>query len=110
DDRTRHGGLRRTNRNMKPEFPNRIAGGEDNPLDADAVADYLTAHPDFFVGRETLLADITVPHESGKAISLMERQVTLLRERNADLSRRMQEFLGSAAENDNLFEKTRIIV
>lgn len=95
---------------MKPDSPNRLPGKEDTQLEAEAVARYLAEHHDFFVGREELLADMTVPHASGKAISLLERQVILLRERNAEMERRMREFLGNASANDSLFEKTRIIV
>lgn len=94
---------------MKPDSPNKLAGS-DTRIEADAVAEFLAAHPDFFVGREALLADMTVPHDSGKAISLLERQVILLRERNAEMARRMEEFVGNASENDSLFEKTRILV
>ena len=77
---------------------------------AEAVAAYLEAHPEFFVGRDDLLAKLTLPHESGRAISLLERQVTLLRERNSDLNRHLGEFIGNAQTNDSLFEKTRLLV
>ena len=56
---------------MSSELPN-----------AEQVAAYLRAHKDFFVEHEALLADITIPHETGKAVSLVERQVVVLRERN----------------------------
>lgn len=79
-------------------------------MDADAVANYLKDHPDFFVGRDELLAGLRIPHASGKAISLLERQVLVLRERNDALSRHMEDFLANARDNDSLFEKTRIIV
>jgi len=48
-------------------------------LSADQVASYLKKHPDFFINRDSLLAEITLPHESGQAISLLERQVKILR-------------------------------
>lgn len=78
--------------------------------DASQVADYLRAHPDFFEGRESLLADLTVPHETGKAVSLVERQVSVLRERNVELHERLQHLLGVARENDMLFEKMRGLI
>ena len=42
------------------------------------VADYLRRHPDFFEDKPTLLADLRVPHATGTAVSLVERQVAVL--------------------------------
>ena len=53
-------------------------------LTAQDVATYLKANPEFFIEQEDLLADLSLPHESGKAISLLERQVTILRDRGMD--------------------------
>ena len=50
------------------------------------------------------------PHESGRAISLLERQVTLFRERQEHLQDQFHEFLTNAHDNDNLFEKTRHMI
>lgn len=95
---------------MKSDTQNKLSGREAAGPLAEDVAQYLAQHPDFFVGRDELLADLSLPHESGKAISLLERQVMLLRERNADLKRQINEFVDNAHVNDSLFEKTRIIV
>ena len=57
---------------------------DKKPLTADQVAAYLKENPDFFINRDSLLAEITLPHESGKAISLLERQVRVLRERSIE--------------------------
>ena len=42
-------------------------------IDAEAVAAYLEANPEFFVGRDELLGELHVPHETGAAVSLVER-------------------------------------
>ncbi len=76
-------------------------------LQADQVAAYLKEHPDFFLDREDLLADLQLRHPTGGAISLIERQVADLRQRNRDLRRRLGELLGTARDNDQLIEKTR---
>lgn len=78
--------------------------------DAAQVAAYLRAHKDFFVDHEALLADITIPHETGKAVSLVERQVMVLRERNIELRERLTRLLDVARENDMLFEKMRGLI
>lgn len=77
---------------------------------AEQVAAYLKAHKDFFVDHESLLADITIPHETGKAVSLVERQVVVLRERNLELHERLTRLLEVARENDVLFEKMRGLI
>ena len=73
---------------------------------ADAVAAYLRTHPDFFDGRESLLAELELPHGSRGSVSLVERQVALLRERNIDTRRRLNELLRNARSNHRIFEQT----
>jgi len=67
------------------------------------VIDYLKSHPGFFERNRTLLAEMKVPHQSaGNAISLIERQVGLLREQNAGLRKQLQHLVEIARENDML--------
>jgi uncharacterized protein len=73
----------------------------------DAVMQYLRDNPDFFGRHPMLLTDLSLPHDSGQAISLVERQVAILRERNIDMRRRLTHLVGAANVNDTLFEKTR---
>ena len=80
---------------------------ENTTIDSETVEHYLRAHPDFFVSHKSLLADLNLPHSPGKTVSLVERQVDLLRERNVDMRRRMNELLETARVNDTLFAKTR---
>lgn len=79
-------------------------------LSADEVASYLTEHPDFFVDRDNLLADMTVPHESGGAISLLERQVKILRDRSIESRHTLNGLLENARYNDQLFSVTRNLI
>lgn len=81
---------------------------ESMPLvDADAVAAYLRAHPDFFVKREALLDHLYLPHGPAGTVSLVERQVARLRQHNTELVAHLQELLANARDNDHLFEKTQ---
>lgn len=66
------------------------------------VADYLRRHPDFFEDKPTLLADLRVPHAAGTAVSLVERQVSVLREGNASLQDQLEGLIQVARENDKL--------
>src|SRR5690625_3909905 len=79
-------------------------------LSADQVGEYLQEHRDFFVHNKHLLADLTLPHESGPAVSLVERQVSVLRERNMDMRHRLSKLLDNARENDKLFDKSKRLV
>lgn len=80
------------------------------PVTEAQVADYLRKHPDFFVKQPGLLADLRLPHESGEAVSLIERQVAVLRERNMDMRHRLSKLLDNARDNDKLFDKTKRLV
>ncbi|MGI9294767.1 MAG: DUF484 family protein [Pseudomonadales bacterium] len=79
-------------------------------VDDEQVADFLQQNPDFFTRRPDLLCDLTLPHQRGQTVSLVERQVALLRERNIDMRRRLAELLENANANNELFENTRQLV
>ena len=79
-------------------------------ISAEQVADYLNEHRDFFADRLSLLADMHLLHDTGDAVSLLERQMAILRQRNADLHERMNQLLDNARDNDVLFEKTKRLV
>lgn len=74
------------------------------------VAAWLRTHKDFFERHPDLLAELSIPHAAGGAVSLVERQVGVLRERNLELRERLQRLLDVARENDVLFEKIRGLV
>lgn len=79
-------------------------------LDAEQVAAWLAAHPQFFVGRDELLEQLLIPHEAGHAVSLVTRQLRLLRERNHELRTRLTQLMDIARDNDRLFERTRRLI
>ncbi len=79
-------------------------------LTAEQVADYLKKHPNFFANQDELILALTIPHESGKAISLLERQVTLLRESSIEARQKLGNLLENARNNDQLFDTTRSLV
>ena len=79
------------------------------PLDETDVAAFLAGHSDFFERHPALIHSMTLRHESGTAVSLVERQVAILRERNIDMRRRLSELMETARENDRLFTKTRAL-
>lgn len=77
---------------------------------ADEVLAFLACNPDFFLRNEQALCDLELPHRAGAAVSLVERQVSLLRERNIDSRQRLNRLLETARENDLLFGRTRRLI
>ncbi|WP_207000116.1 DUF484 family protein [Trinickia mobilis] len=70
------------------------------------VAEYLLANPGFFDEHAELLATIRLANPHGKAaVSLQERQMEMLREKNKHLERRLAELLRYGHENDSIAVK-----
>lgn len=82
----------------------------EEQLSPKQVAEFLRTHPDFFIENAALLADLSLPHESGGAVSLLERQVKILRDRSIESRHTLNSLLENARYNDQLFSVTRNLV
>lgn len=87
----------------------------NKPLEADLpsaaeVAAYLRHNPDFFQHNPHLLEILDLAHGSDGAVSLLERQIGVLRQRNKETRARIDSLVETARENDKLFEKTQRLV
>jgi uncharacterized protein len=72
----------------------------------DTIAAYLQHNPDFFERHQALLLRLRVPHaRGGSTISLVERQIEVLREKHAGLEDKLAELVGVARANDAIAEK-----
>jgi uncharacterized protein YigA (DUF484 family) len=80
------------------------------PLDSETVAAYLRLHPEFFIDHDELIPELRIPHQRGDTVSLVERQVKLLRERNIEMRNRLSQLMDVARDNDRLFDKTRRLI
>ncbi|MEF8700255.1 MAG: DUF484 family protein [Candidatus Accumulibacter sp. UW20] len=70
------------------------------------VACYLQENPRFFDKHADLLINVVVPHpHGGRTISITERQMLALREKNKQLEGKMGELLQFGEENDAISEK-----
>ncbi len=74
----------------------------EQPISADFVADYLKANHDFFSQFPDLLCSLQIPHDSGQAVSLVERQLQVLRDENSRLKARFKELVDVASDNEAL--------
>lgn len=78
-------------------------GTDETALNDEAVENYLRAHPDFFERHTELLTVMRLPHRvDGGAVSLVERQVALLREKNRQLERKLMDLVQVARDNEHL--------
>jgi uncharacterized protein YigA (DUF484 family) len=79
-------------------------GIKQESLNDTSVAEYLQTYPDFFERNSPLLTKLRLPHlrDAGATVSLVERQVEVLRERNQSLERKLKELVDVARANDAL--------
>jgi uncharacterized protein YigA (DUF484 family) len=82
-------------------------GIKHDSLSDASVADYLQTYPDFFERNTPLLMKLRLPHlrDAGATVSLVERQVEVLRERNQSLERKLKELVDVARANDALADR-----
>ncbi len=75
-----------------------------NPeITEEAIADYLQANPEFFERHSMLLNSLRLPHSAGgAAVSLVERQILVLRQKNLKLERKLKDLVDIARGNDTL--------
>ncbi len=79
-------------------------------LDERSVRDFLKDNGDFLQRHPELLDHLHISHASGSAVSLVEKQVSVLRERNVDMRHRLNALTANARDNDKLYEQTRVLV
>ena len=75
-------------------------------LGTHEVAAFLRRHPNFLQQFPDLALTLVVPRENGPAASLASYQLEVLRDKNRELSRRLQELFGNAQENERLAVRT----
>ncbi len=74
----------------------------EEQVSESAVHDFLMDNPDFFERHAILLSSLRLPHGTGGAVSLVERQVSVLRQKDLKLERKLKELLQVAHANDAL--------
>jgi len=72
------------------------------PADEAEIAEYLLQYPDFLSRHPEALRAQHIPHTTGAAVSLVERQVSLLRKDAEATRHQLEQFIQVAKENDQL--------
>lgn len=74
------------------------------------VTEFLVLNPDFFKDNPEVLNSIEIVHESGGAVSLIQRQIELLRSDYKSTTNQLLEILGVAKSNENIFSLTKRLI
>ena len=78
---------------------------EDKASLQKSVTDYLLLNPSFLREHPEILEALQLDHNSGLATSLIERQVSHLREKNQELSQQLKRLVQVASENEQLMSR-----
>ncbi len=79
-------------------------------ITAETVADYLARHPDFFQNHTELLKSLYIPHPTGEAVSLVAKQLDILREENRKLQKNYKDLVDVGRNNDAVLRKMHTLV
>jgi hypothetical protein len=83
-----------------------IRSAETEAIADEQVGDYLVAHPEFFERHPGVLARLRLPHQRGSAaVSLVERQVLVLRDKNGALEHKLHELIENGRANDAIADR-----
>jgi|TARA_B110000438_G_scaffold303659_1_gene366307 uncharacterized protein YigA (DUF484 family) len=74
------------------------------------VRGYLRDNPSFFDENPDILETMIVPHNTEGAVSLIERQLAVLRSRNSEMKEQLDSLYSAAQENEMMFEKTNHLI
>ena len=83
-----------------------VRGVEGTLPAEEQVAEFLVAHPEFFERHGSVLARMHLPHQRGSAaVSLVERQVLVLREKHGALEKKLVELIEYGRANDAIVDR-----
>ena len=79
-------------------------------LNEKEVEQYLLLNPDFLSKNSHILNALEIVHETGGAVSLIQKQVELLRKNYNSTSNNLLELIEIAKNNEGIFIKTRDLI
>ncbi len=79
--------------------------GDDKTSLKEVVATYLRKNPGFLEEFPDILEVLQLNHNTGVAVSLIERQIEQLRQKNEELTRQMNNLVHVASENEQLMTR-----
>ena len=79
-------------------------------IDEETIAEYLHQNPEFFEHNPDILAELNISHQVTGAVSLIERQISTLREQNKKLKGQLDSLVRIARDNDKLNERMHRLI
>lgn len=73
---------------------------QQNELTPAQVEAYLQTHPEFFHQHLALLENMSIPHPSGNAVSLISKQLEIFRSKHQELENQLTALIEIAKDND----------
>ncbi len=86
-----------------------MSDNDKKPTASETVAEFLRNNPEFFNEHPELLTQIRIPHPSGEAVSLVERQMSLLREHNEKTRQKLDDLIEIARANEELARRMHML-
>ncbi len=74
-------------------------------LSSTQVEGYLQSHPEFFHNHLGLLENLSIPHPSGTAVSLISKQLEIFRTKHHELENQLTALIEIARDNDTSFNR-----
>ena len=74
-------------------------------LEPAQVENYLLEHPEFFHQHLSLLENLSIPHPSGNAVSLVSKQLEIFRSKHHELENQLTALIEIARDNDTSFNR-----
>ena len=74
------------------------------------VANYLAQNPDFFLNHESLLYKLKLSENRNGTVSLVEKQLSVMRERQKKTRRKLKEVIEAAEKNNEIFNNSRRLI
>lgn len=87
-------------KSVKPKAIKKIVSKKLVDVNDEQVAAFLEENPDFFTKHIQLLENMSIPHPSGGAVSLISKQLELFRGRYQDMENQLIELIDIARDND----------
>tara|TARA_Y100000590_G_scaffold427597_1_gene537939 strand:- start:1650 stop:2324 length:675 start_codon:yes stop_codon:yes gene_type:complete len=87
-----------------------MSENKKNKLSTEEIAEYLILNPNFLIENPEVLNSIKIIHDSGAAVSLMQKQVELLRSNYNSTTDKLMELLGVAKANEDIFILTKELI
>jgi len=74
----------------------------DATSDEARVIDYLQKNPELLMSYPEVFTALSIPHHGGDVVSLVERQLKILRNENRNIKKKLEELINIARENEEL--------